>query len=267
MVKHLISAAASVNVGKYRANNEDNLYFNGVFLTEQEREKPASFHAECSDIRQLYAVCDGMGGEQYGELASLLTVETVHHFACAIKDDSKTNLNEQINHCIQTANELVCQAQREHSARRIGTTFALLATDGRTASIYNMGDSRIYLMRDGKISQISEDHTYVASIAKIVGLTPAQEKAHPMRNRLTRYIGVNSTAEPVIAYMSSFKMKKRDTFLLCSDGLSDAVDDEEICRILNESASPGEAAQRLMDAALAEGKDNVTVIIASYNVI
>ena len=264
-MKHLISAAAGVNVGKHRANNEDNLYFNGAYLSEQTREQPASFEAECSDARQIYAVCDGMGGEQYGELASLLTVETVHRYAGIVRGDTKKSLDEQIRECITAANDLVCQAQKDFEAKRIGTTFALLAVDGRTASVYNMGDSRVYLLRDGEIAQLSEDHTYVASISKILGLTPEQEKSHPMRNRLTRYIGIDSAETTIVAQVSTLRMKKKDIFLLCSDGLSDAVDDDEMRRILSEAANPAEAVNQLMDAALIEGKDNITVIVAAYN--
>ena len=264
-VKHLISAAAGVNVGKHRANNEDNLYFNGVYLTEQAREQPASFEAECADVRQIYAVCDGMGGEQYGELASLLTVETVRRYADIVRGDTKKSLDEKIRECIISANDLVCRAQKDNGAKRIGTTFALLAVDGRTAGIYNMGDSRVYLLRDGAIAQLSEDHTYVASISKLLGLTPEQEKSHPMRNRLTRYIGIDSSEVPIDAYSSTLKMKKKDIFLLCSDGLSDAVDDDEMRRILTEAGNPAEAVSQLMDAALVEGKDNITVIVVAYN--
>ena len=265
-MKHLISAAAGVNVGKHRANNEDNLYFNGAYLTEQAREQPVSFDDECADARQIYAVCDGMGGEQYGELASLLTVETVRRYADIVRSDIKKSLDEQIRECIISANDLVCQAQKDNGANRIGTTLALLAVDGRTASVYNMGDSRVYLLRDGVIAQLSEDHTYVASISKFLDLTPEQEKSHPMRNRLTRYIGIDSYAVPIEAHSSTLKMKKKDVFLLCSDGLSDAVDDDEMRRILTEAGNPAEAVNQLMDAALVEGKDNITVIVVVYNI-
>ena len=265
-MKHRISAAAGVNVGKRRENNEDNLYFNGVYMTEQTREHSASLRLECSDARQLYAVCDGMGGEQHGELASLLAIEMIHRYARSIKNDTKTNIDEQIKSCIFEANYSICQAQIKHGMKRIGTTLALLAVNGKTVNTYNVGDSRVYLLREGKLTQLSEDHTYVEGIVKLGGLTPEQAKTHPQRNLLTQFLGINPAEMIIDAHRNTLKMKPKDIFLLCSDGLSDAVDEGEMCRILTESGNSAEAVTKLVDEALRiDGRDNITVIVAAFN--
>jgi protein phosphatase len=261
-MKYSISAAASVNMGRLRANNEDNLYFNGLFLTEQTREQPAEFEIVCGDNRQFYAVCDGMGGEQYGELASLLAVETIHKYAEYMKRETAAKTAELIESCIQEANNAICEAQRMQGSSRIGTTLALLVAEGKTADIYNVGDSRVYLLRDGKLKQLSEDHTSVMNAIKMGILRPEEAKTHPSRNKLTQYVGISPAEMVIVAHKNTVKIKKKDIFLLCSDGLSDMIDESEMQRILNETGRPDEAARQLMDAALYRGgKDNVTVIV------
>ena len=264
-MKQFISTAASVNIGKLRENNEDNLYFNGVFLTELTRDQPADFESICSDIRQFYAVCDGMGGEQFGELASLLSVETIHRYASLSQSDTGEGMDSLISRCINEANDAVCEAQRSRNSKRIGATLALLAIEGKTAYIYNVGDSRVYLLRDSNLRQISEDHTSVAHSVKMGLVTPEEAKKHPHRNRLTQFMGIDPAEMVIVPYKCTVKMRKRDIFLLCSDGLSEMVDESVIRQILLETSRPAEAARQLIDSALYNGgKDNVTVIVLSY---
>jgi len=263
-MKRFVSAAASVNVGRLRGNNEDNLYFNGVFLTEQTREQPADFESECEDSRQLYAVCDGMGGEQFGELASLLSVETIHRYAAYLKGNPDLVTDALIRKCINDANSSICAAQKRIGTKRIGATLALLLIDDKTADIYNIGDSRVYMLRNGEFSQLSQDHTSVAHSVRLGLLSAEEAKSHPRRNSLTQYVGIDPTEMVIEAFRHTVKMKKRDIFLLCSDGLSDMVDEAEIKRILFETSRPSEAARQLLDSALMNGgKDNVTVIVVT----
>ena len=265
-VKQSISAAANVNIGKRRGNNEDNLYFNGVFLTEHTREQPLDIESVCCDKRQFYAVCDGMGGEQYGELASLLAAETIHKYAEYLKKETSIKMDALIERCIFEMNDVICDAQKSMGSSRIGTTLALLVIEGKTANIYNVGDSRVYLLRGGSLSQLTEDHTSVANAVKMGVLTPEQAKTHPSRNKLTQYVGIDPAEFIIEAYRKTVKMKSKDIFLLCSDGLSDLVEESEIRRILDESGKPAEAARQLLDYALYRGrKDNITSIILKCN--
>jgi len=264
-MKQFISAAASVNIGKHRANNEDNLYFNGIFLTAETREKPVDFEIICGEKRQFYAVCDGMGGEQMGELASLITVETLHKYAELLKREPESKMDSQLERFITEANGLICGAQKSRGANRIGTTLAMLAIDDRMADLYNIGDSRIYLLRKGRWEQLSEDHTAVARSVKLGIITPEQAKTHPHRNHLTQYMGIDAAETVIEAHRNTIQMKNNDIFLLCSDGLTDMIDESEICVILSKAGSPAEAARQLVDAALSRnGKDNITVVVLSY---
>ena len=266
-MKQFISAAASVNIGKLRDNNEDNLYFNGVFLTEQTRDQPADFKSICGDNRQFYAVCDGMGGEQFGEVASLLSVETIHKYANYLQIEPGKGMVASISRCISEVNDVICEAQKSRGSGRIGATLALLAIEGKTADIYNVGDSRVYLLRDGKLRQLTEDHTSVANSVKLGIITPEEAKKHPHRNRLTQYMGIDPAEMVIVPYRHTVKMRKKDIFLLCSDGLSEMVDEPVIQHILVETSKPTEAARQLIDSALYNGgKDNVTVIVLAYGI-
>jgi len=261
-VKQFISAAANVNIGKLRGNNEDNLYFNGVFLTENTREQPLDIESVCGDKRQFYAVCDGMGGEQYGELASFLAAETIHKYAQYLKQETTVKMDAMLDRCIYEMNDVICNAQKRMGSSRVGTTLALLSIEGKTADIYNVGDSRVYLLRGGLLNQLSEDHTSAASSVRMGILTPEQAKTHPSRNKLTQYVGIDPAEFVIEAYKKTLKIKKKDIFLMCSDGLSDLVDESEIRRILSETSKPAEAARQLLDQALYRGgKDNITSIV------
>ena len=255
-----------MNIGKRRTNNEDNLYFNGVYLTAETRERPVNFETECGDRRQVYAVCDGMGGEQMGELASLITVETLHRHVELLKSSVGTDVDAQLENCIREANGLICEAQKSRELNRIGTTLAMLAIEKNFAYFYNIGDSRVYLLRGGVLDQLSEDHTAVSRSVKLGILTPEQAKTHPQRNQLTQYVGIDETEMVIEAHKGKLKMKNNDIFLLCSDGLTDMIEESEISRILNETAQPVESARQLVEAALLNsGKDNITVIILTYH--
>ena len=261
-MKRTISAAVNVNIGRVRGNNEDNLYFNGLYLTEQTREQPLVHESVCGDNRQYYAVCDGMGGEQFGEVASLIAAETVHKYAGILKAEPTIRADAMVEQCIYEANASICAASRSRGSGRVGTTLALIAIEGKRADIYNVGDSRVYLLRDGILKQLSEDHTSVAAAVKAGILTPEQAKNHPQRNQLSQYVGVNPAEMIIEASKTSVRMKKKDVYMLCSDGLSDMVEDSEIRNILSETGSPAEAARQLVELALYRGgKDNITVIV------
>ena len=267
-MKQQISAAVCVNIGLKRENNEDNFYFNGIFLSEKTRDKPAEFVTFCPDKRQFYAVCDGMGGEQLGELASFIAAETLHGCAEILRQNKKKNLDKGIEDYITQANGFIFEAQKTNGASRIGTTLAMLALENKTAHIYNVGDSRVYRFRKNKLEQLSSDHTAVANMVKVGAITPEQAKTHPRRNSLTQYMGINPDEMIIQAYKTSVKIKEKDVFLLCSDGLTDMLEDEEIENILSETVgvSPDESACRLVKKALENGgKDNTTVIILTYN--
>lgn len=264
-MKRYISAAVCGNIGRGRGNNEDNFYFNGEFLTEATRENPADIEFVCHDKRQFYAVCDGMGGEQLGELASLLAAQTLHKYAGFLKSNPDKNIDEYMDGCITEANKVIFEAQKERGVKRIGTTMAVFAYENSMTCLYNVGDSRTYLLRGGKLRQLSEDDTAVANMVKLNIITPEQAKTHPRRNSLTQYVGIDPEEMVIEAHKSFIKMKNGDIFLLCSDGLSDVLGEADMTSIITENERPLDMAKNLVGEALRrEGKDNITAVALKY---
>jgi len=258
----LIEAAARVNMGTQRDNNEDNIYFNGAYLSEETRERPVAWEAAYSNWPQLYAVCDGMGGEQLGELASLLAVQTLHQTALKLWNMRTSELEPVLDSCVTEANLRVYYEQKNRNVRNIGTTLAMLAVSENQAHVYNVGDSRVYLLRDGKLIQLSEDHTTVMRSVKMGLMTPDAARTHPHRNRLTQFIGINPDEMIIEPHKVTFLLNNRDIFLMCSDGLTDVVNDAEIAGILRSAYRSDEATQNLVNIALAHHTpDNVAVIV------
>lgn len=242
----------ATNVGKVRKNNEDNFYFNGLY-----KRAPEETHFSKKDLVYhggLFAVCDGMGGEEYGEKASLFAVESLKEF-------QNKDFNKYVNEYIEKANKRICDLIEENNGTRSGTTLALIyINNGRFVS-YNIGDSRVYLFRNGKLTQISKDHTRVSQMIKMGVMTKEQASTHKDRHVLTQHLGIFPDELIIQAYKSpESEIINNDLYLLCSDGLTDMLQDSEIESILKKEASAKEYVETLIKAALENGgKDNVTV--------
>ena len=236
-VTNLAKIFQATHVGKVRQNNEDS-------LTVIEPE--------------TFVVADGMGGAQAGEVASQMLVEIVK--LCLSRLPRPWN-EKTLAQVILLANDKIFNvAQRNEDYHGMGTTATILSLDGLQAYFAHVGDSRIYLLRNDKFTQITEDHSYVETLVKRGELTIEEARVHPMRNVLTQAIG--AMANPAID-AAHFSAEHGDTFLLCTDGLTNMVDDAEIARILQTASNPADA---LIDAALnAGGKDNVTVIVVGVD--
>ena len=249
-----IRCAGKTDTGKRRSNNEDNLYLNGWYKTskdDKEAEKSEAIYTEAS----LYAVCDGMGGEAFGEEAALEAVQTLDAF--------RSNFGEKTEDFVQEANRRICKKIEENGGVRIGTTFAALYINEKTAYSSNIGDSRIYQLRDQKLRQLSIDHTQAQRLVNQGILSREEMRTHPGKHRLTQHLGIFPEEMIVQAYHAEpIALKKDDRFLLCSDGLTDMLDDVQIEKILCEAKTPTEAAERLTQLALqAGGRDNITVVV------
>ncbi|MBQ8540533.1 MAG: serine/threonine-protein phosphatase [Clostridia bacterium] len=242
----------STDVGKVRKNNEDNFYLNGNY-----KRVPEDLTYTKRDLIYrggVFAVCDGMGGEEHGEKASLFAVETLKEF------DEK-DINEHIDEYVNTANKKICDLITENNGTRSGTTLALVYIKDGYTNCYNIGDSRIYLIRNKKIQQISEDHTRCMQMIKMGVLTKEQAMSHRDRHVLTQHIGIFPDELIIQAYNAEpIKIQDNDIFLLCSDGLTDMLSDDEIVHILSPNMSAQGYAEELIRAALSKGgKDNITV--------
>ncbi len=200
----------------------------------------------------LYAVADGMGGHQAGEVASATAIEALR---AAVSNGAP------IREAITKANEAVVErAAGDEGLRGMGTTMtaATLAAGG-TLLIGHVGDSRAYLVRDGELSQVTKDHSLVGEMVQGGELTPEQAEVHPQRSVITRALGIERGVEVDIYPL---ELDEGDRVLLCSDGLTDMLRTDEIAAILQRESDPQKAANTLVDAAnKAGGEDNITVVI------
>ena len=220
--------------GLVRENNEDNFYCNGVYMTSDE----PFFLEGTAEPPCIFAVCDGMGGEECGEIASLLTVKTLSKYA------------ERICYgTFREVEEFVKEANREVRSLKVGagTTLAMVVIKEDSFMAYNLGDSRIYRVEDGRLLRITEDHTVAEEKVRMGLLTFRQAMKSRERNILTRYIGM-----PYDEFPDDYGPFYSEKILLCSDGLTDMLSHHEILENLGTA---------LVDKALEKGgRDNITCI-------
>ena len=202
----------------------------------------------------LFAVADGMGGAQAGELASKIAAETMAAQADGSGEQAVTAL-------IQEANRRVYERSSEDAAASgMGTTMtaALVEDDGRV-TIGHVGDSRAYLLRDAQLDQLTDDHSLVAELVRTGKLSAEEAEAHPQRSVITRAVGTDPDVD-----VDTFTIEGRpgDLFLLCSDGLTDMVGDDEILRTIGDHRADLEAAAKTLvkKANRGGGVDNITVL-------
>jgi len=236
---------ARSDVGRKRRGNED-----ALFLNPEQR---------------LYVVADGMGGHAAGEVASRVAVDAINEFVTLTGgdeeitwpfglDDSISYEGNRLKTAIRHANRRVLEATRESAEYEgMATTVAAVLVDGDTAHLAHVGDSRIYVWSEGEISQLTNDHSWVNEQIQSGVISAEQARSHPLRNVVTRALGGRS--DLVV-----------DVLLLCSDGLTTMVGDEDIARILGETASDvALAATALVEEANERGgEDNITVVLLKF---
>ena len=202
----------------------------------------------------LFAVADGMGGAQAGELASNLA-------AAALRDEgSRGGGEERVDELIQEANRRVYERQtQDSSATGMGTTMTVALVEDGHVAIGHVGDSRAYLIRDRRLEQLTEDHSLVAELVRSGKLSPEEAEGHPQRSVITRALG---TDPDVDVDTFSVETKPGDLFLLCSDGLTAMVDDETILREVERNRGDLTAASKALVKAANKGggDDNITVV-------
>jgi PPM family protein phosphatase len=203
----------------------------------------------------LFAVADGMGGAQAGELASRLAATSLEEFAQAHGEQTAADL-------VQEANARIYRRSREDpAAAGMGSTITVALVDGTAGavSLAHVGDSRAYLLRGGSLEQLTADHSLVAELVRSGRLTEEEAENHPQRSVITRVLG---TDPDVDVDTLSVLAEPGDLFLLCSDGLTAMLRDEDILQVLEEAdGDPERAARALVDAANhAGGDDNITVV-------
>lgn len=242
-----IDAACGCHIGRRRTNNEDNYYFGGTYLAPDTLPPDQIAHLEGPLKSGLHlAVFDGMGGEEFGEVAS-------HRAAQQLSRCQKGHTlrpERYLQALTAQLNDAVVAAQRELLTQHMGTTLAMLYFHRHHIYICNAGDSRIYRVRNGSAQQLSVDH---------VAIRPGQEHH---KAPLTRYLGIDPAELLLEPHICHTPLVRGDTYLICSDGLTDMLTDLQISQILHTGGDAQACARLLIDTALDHGgKDNVTVIV------
>lgn len=229
----MIKVGATSDIGQVREGNEDS------FLV----------------LDPLYAVADGMGGHRGGEVASNLALQTIQRLFTA----QEGTLTEQV----EQANRAVFErSQSDRDVAGMGTTLTAALVQGAQVRLAHVGDSRAYLYRDGELQLLTEDHTLVHKMLVEGEITESEAETHPHRSILTRALGVDGNVQVDEGIV---EMRNGDRLLLCTDGLTGMVSDEQIKAVLAESEDPQEAVDRLVRAAnRAGGIDNITAVVIDF---
>lgn len=249
-MKLIIEAACGCNTGKVRKNNEDNIYFDGKCLEQEHNglKYPACMEGTIRDGLS-FAVFDGMGGENFGEMASYTAARQMQLTERSLADFFIPE-RKYLERVISQLNSAVVNAQKEMCTDRMGSTMVSLYFSGRYVYVCNLGDSRAYRLRDKEFLQLSEDH-----IEKLPG---REHRKAP----LTQYLGFNDEEIQLEPYIAKGEIKKGDVYLLCSDGLTDMLTNFEISDILIKNEEAEACVQQLIQSALDHGgRDNITVIV------
>ncbi len=238
------------HVGRQRQHNEDS------FLVE--------------DTAKLFLVADGMGGHAAGEIASRIAVDSISEFIVHTKEDDGTWPHAYDEHykrstnrlmaAVRMANTRVLEAMRKDARLRgMGTTVVACLADKDFMSFAHVGDSRAYLIRDKQLSRLTNDHSWVFEQVQAGMLTEAEAEKHPLRNVITRALG---GALQVVPDASEIECQPGDVYLLCSDGLTGMVPENEILRVVTQNEDLETACQELIAAANERGGlDNVTAVL------
>ena len=232
-----MAATLRTDIGRLRRQNEDAAWFD--------------------ESRAVFAVADGIGGHLAGEVASRMAIEAVQRMA---KDNACPGI-AALREAVASAHETILAHAQDHiECAGMGTTLSVLWLGVNYAYIAHVGDSRIYRLREGSLTQITQDHSLVEELVRAGLITREQARTHPRRNIITRALGTHGENEPDLLVTD---VRDGDLFLLCTDGLTGMVADGDIERVLRENDMET-AADRLLALALeAGGRDNVTLILCA----
>ncbi len=237
-----LSVAAGTDVGRIRAGNEDSLY------------------ADADPERGLFIVADGMGGHAAGEVASEMAVQIVARDLAPVRDLSGTDPLLQMADALRNANRAIYERTIvEADKQGMGTTASCLLMGNGRWIIGHIGDSRVYLLREGVFRQVTKDHSYVQEQVDAGFLTPEQARYHPYSNVITRCVGANASVEADVLHG---ELKNGDLYLVASDGLTGMVEDPQLKKILETRTNPGQMVNSMItEANRRGGLDNITAIV------
>ncbi|HEU4588203.1 MAG TPA: Stp1/IreP family PP2C-type Ser/Thr phosphatase [Gemmatimonadales bacterium] len=240
------TCAARTDVGVVRSGNEDNY----LMLSD----------------RGVFIVADGMGGHAAGEVASEMAVRITSREIGSIRGLSEDQAGERVRHAIQSANDAIFnRTLSEKDKRGMGTTATVLVLMRGRYLVGQVGDSRAYLLRNGVLSQLTKDHSYVQEQVDAGLLTPEQARVHPYSNVITRCVGASVDVVPDLYFGT---LQTGDIVLLASDGLTGMLEDEQLVKILQSEGDPQTWVDRLVNEANRRGGlDNITAIVIRIDAV
>lgn len=263
------------DTGHVRATNEDHFLIARVgryFETIGTSLPPGDVPSRTEEAGYAIVVADGMGGHAAGELASRLTIREMVRLALALPDwiarlDKSTNdeaADRSEERIVHAHKALLARGRREPSRRGMGSTVTTIRNLGRMLQVAHVGDSRAYLLRDGELTRLTRDHTYVQLLVDTGRMTREEAERSTSRHVLVNAVG--GVNDDVYVDVQHLPLANGDRVMLCSDGLSDLVDDDTIRTLLGEAPNAEGACRVLLERALdAGGRDNVTVVAAFYS--
>ena len=251
------------SIGKKRKVNQDNFYANRCMNS---KFKPYILHSFLKIKREkTYAICDGMGGEKHGEIASMVTVRLIERYLKKYPYIFE-KFDKHLECLVDNANRAICKLIKENDNERMGSTLALLciAPERESAIVANIGDTKVLLFRDGKLERISEDHNQAQSLVNMGMITEEEARVHKEKSKLTQHLGIFPEELILEPFVSDYiDIKKGDCFIICSDGLTDMLSYDEILSIISkkELKTKKKAKELVSSANSKGGNDNITIII------
>lgn len=247
---YIIKCSAYSAKGNFRENNEDNYYVNGKYLPECHIDDGCNIVLKnCGEV--LFAVFDGLGGEFNGKLASYTAAETMYGL----------RNNFSFENYFETANEKICLLRDKNLNKMIGTTVCIVYIKSGMVTIANIGDSKIFLIRENIISQLSEDHTALAYMLKSGTITKEDIEKFKFKNSLSQCLGIRKSDMIINPHIAGpEEVENNDRFLICSDGVSNSIDKSKICEIVNKYKGKNIAKYIVEQAILNGSKDNATAV-------
>jgi PPM family protein phosphatase len=254
-----VHVAGRSDVGRVRSHNED-AYIVADLSTGSPAIEDAVRRLRVGPKGVLLAVSDGMGGAAAGEVASAIVIESMLQ---NLDRRSEDDILAALTTAVERANGDVWRAAQSEARQGMGATLVAAVVDETQVHVVWVGDSRLYLVRDGRIHQVTKDHSYVQMLVDAGALTPDSARRSPYRNIVLQAMG---TKPDVRVALARVELRQGDRFVLCSDGITDKLEDPEILEIVEAGASVAASSARLV--ALANelgGDDNITVIVADVS--
>ena len=259
-----IEVFGKTDVGLVREHNEDNFLIADVTGGVRTAEPRAPFAFKLGDKGAALLVCDGMGGAAAGEVASQMAVDSIYDALASSEPQQRDAFARLLRRAVQQANERIfIQSLDNQSERGMGTTCSVAALVDETLVVAQIGDSRCYILRDGKLAQVTKDQSLAWQLIEAGAMTPDEAKAFEHANIILQALGVQERVEVVL---SQVDLRRGDVALLCSDGLHGPVSDEEILAVLITEPNLQKAGEALIQKALdRDGPDNITVVLGRFD--